>query len=401
MSKQIVLHSLAELGAVFGLDEQATLEPEIEDVTHDTEPPEADAQIDAHAATPPPATKAGDDAAAVGGVSSDDASAPEVLDAPQVGAVGGEGALSHEGPDLAALLAELQRVGAELAVVAQRDEAARTLALRELEVYDRLLAAQQDAEDAQASASQVRQQAERLATTAFSDGAREQARSVVDQATAVEAQAGRVVAQRREETERLAGRLDVERLIAERRREQEAEVARAAAADRVERLLQATTAVRQMLTADRLEEATSLLAAAMREFPDSEELATLKDAAAQRARERTVATAEAVLRTVRSDYRACPEEAIACLEALDVDGLPEELGRQVFGEWAVACSRVCRRRKYADPLRYAPLPGRGAVLARERADVDYVVLSALGMGPRWRPGTTVAARDVSGARPLR
>jgi hypothetical protein len=174
-----------------------------------------------------------------------------------------------------------------------------------------------------------------------------------------------------------------------------------AANQRAERLADVEAGVRRALDEGQFEHAETLLTRAATDLPESATLLSLRKTVAQRIRERRVAAADSALRLARYDYRRCPEEAIACLEALELDGLPADLSRQVFGEWAAACSRVCRRRGYAEPLRYAPLPGRGAVLARERPDADYVVLSALGMGPRWRPGATVASRDIGGARPLR
>ena len=56
---------------------------------------------------------------------------------------------------------------------------------------------------------------------------------------------------------------------------------------------------------------------------------------------------------------------VARLEAVDVEGLPSSLAAQVFGEWARAGSRLCRERGIAEPLRYAPDPGRGAIVARD------------------------------------
>jgi hypothetical protein len=100
-------------------------------------------------------------------------------------------------------------------------------------------------------------------------------------------------------------------------------------------------------------------------------------------------------------WRRDPAAAVARLEALDIDGLPEELGRQVFGAWAQACARLCRERGLAEPLRYAPDPGRGAVLARERAGAPYTVVSALGMGAGWQAGSGVGEGQVRRARPLR
>jgi hypothetical protein len=90
-----------------------------------------------------------------------------------------------------------------------------------------------------------------------------------------------------------------------------------------------------------------------------------------------------------------------------VNDLPEPLGRQVFGAWATACRQLCEQRELLEPLRYAPDPGRGLVLARERPAGPYVVVSALRMSPEWRPGRVLrddSRRDqqvLRRARPLR
>ena len=110
---------------------------------------------------------------------------------------------------------------------------------------------------------------------------------------------------------------------------------------------------------------------------------------------------EEALRSARREYRRDPSATVARLAELDIDGLPETINRQLFGEWARACSRLCRDRQLLHPLRYAPDPGRGVVLAREREDRPYAVVSALGMGEGWQPGTTVSERLVQRARPLR
>ena len=57
--------------------------------------------------------------------------------------------------------------------------------------------------------------------------------------------------------------------------------------------------------------------------------------------------AEEALWAARREYRRDPEAAVARLETLDVDGLPEDVARQVFGEWARTCARLCRERGIA------------------------------------------------------
>ena len=92
----------------------------------------------------------------------------------------------------------------------------------------------------------------------------------------------------------------------------------------------------------------------------------------------------------RREDRREPAAAVGRFEELDVDGLPQPLAAQVFGEWARACARLCRERGIADPRRLVPRAGRGAILA-PRGE-GYVVVSALGMGSNWRPGSAIDAR---------
>jgi hypothetical protein len=114
-----------------------------------------------------------------------------------------------------------------------------------------------------------------------------------------------------------------------------------------------------------------------------------------------VSAVEEAIWAARRELRHCPAEAVARLEAVDVEGLPEPLIRDRFGEWARSCARWCRERGLYEPLRYAPYPGRGAVIARERPDGPLVVISAIGMDAQWRVGTEVAGRFILGAQPLR
>ena len=111
--------------------------------------------------------------------------------------------------------------------------------------------------------------------------------------------------------------------------------------------------------------------------------------------------AEDALWEARRVWRREPAAAVARLAALDTGSLPEPVARQVFGTWAQACARLCRERGLAEPLRYAPDPGCGAIIAREQPAAPYTVVSALGMGAAWQPGRPVGARHVGRARPLR
>ena len=303
--------------------------------------------------------------------------------------------------DLTSLLADLETASATLASVARRDHEARALALRDLEQYNALVARQREAEGACQRAQQVQLQAEDLVATAFEEEARVTAKRTAEVASRTKSAATALAKQCQQEAERLAVQLDLERLLAERRRQEEVEKAKAAEAERARRLSGALARAREALEAGRCEEAKGLLGAVVSDFPGSPELISLKQMIAQRELAVKLSEAEETLWAARREYRRDPAATLARLETIDVEGLPEDLARQVFGEWARACARLCRERETVEPLRYAPDPGRGAVIARESPGGNYVVVSALGMGPHWKPGSVVGEGQVRRARPLR
>ena len=105
---------------------------------------------------------------------------------------------------------------------------------------------------------------------------------------------------------------------------------------------------------------------------------------------------EARGRAVRDD----PERAVGRLAGVQIDGLPEDLARRVFGLWSNACADLVRQRGWYEPRRYAPATSRGAILARPSAEAPYEVVSVLGLR-EWRPGDVVtSARVLQAARRL-
>lgn len=306
-----------------------------------------------------------------------------------------------EGPDLTSLLAELNAASLTLATVIRQDQEARTLALRDLEQYDTLVTRRQEAERVVDQARKIRQDAEGLVDGAFAEEARSQAHRIVDVAARAEETASNLATVWQQEAERLAVQLDLERLLAQRHRQEEAEKARAAAALRAERLSGALARAFAALEAGRFAEARRLLDFVRSENPANPEITSLMEMIAQRERDVKGVVAEEALWVARRDVRRDPAGVVARLSQLDIDGLSDVLARQIFGEWARACSRVCRDQGIAEPLRYAPDPGRGAVLARESNGERYVVVSALGMGADWSVGSVVGDRTVRRARPLR
>jgi hypothetical protein len=309
--------------------------------------------------------------------------------------------LHNDGKDLANLLTELEAAGVALARVIVRDQEARSLALRDLERYDALIGQQRDAEGARERASQIRGEAEAFVARAFEEAARVEATRVVEVARTAEDIANRQANVWQEAAEQLAAQLDLERLLAERKQQEEIEKAKAATAERARRLSEVLARAKSALEAGLLAEARELLASLTTEDSDNPEIASLREIIAQRALGVKVAAAENAIQSARRDYRRDPFNVARRLAELDVEGLPFDLRRQVFGEWARACSRLCRARSLVAPLRYAPDPGRGAILARESVDSAYVVVSSLGMGPAWQQGEVVDERQVRRARPLR
>ena len=304
---------------------------------------------------------------------------------------------------LTGILDELDAASATLAAIARQDGSARAAALEGLARHDALMAALREAEEAHARAQRVREEADALVAGAFTEEARAAATDVARLATRAERATAHAVEERRGAVEAVAAHSDIGRLLAERQ-VQEADNARkanAAAAERAGRLVTAIASIKQAIDAGSFEEASALWGTATNDFPDNAEIASLHTTIARRILAVKTAAAEDALWCARREDRRAPAAAVARFEALDVDGLPQPLAAQVFGEWARACARLCRERGIEGPLRFAPHAGRGAILAPQPQGRSYIVMSALGLGPDWRPGTIIAARQARNARPLR
>jgi hypothetical protein len=297
--------------------------------------------------------------------------------------------------ELADLLAQLQSASATLATVIRRDQESKALALTELDRYEALLAQCAQAEAAAERARRIAAEADAIAANAFAEEAQEAAQQVTAVATEAERQARQLLQATREEADEIGEHLDVERLRAERQRQNE----RAAETERARRLSDALRRARAAFEAGRFEEARAVLGPAGNENPDNAGIASLLDSIAQAELTVKAEQTEDTLHQALFEFRQDAASALARLEGLDVDGLPEPLAKQVFGGWARVCAWRCRELGL-EPLRFAPFPGRGAVIARESADAPYTVFSALGMGPRWSKGSMVSDSAVDRSRPL-
>ena len=404
MTTQTILHSFQELGAHFGLTPQTEdVEPDIMfSLADDENQPDivGDLSGSAVALTTPMPVPAPE--AIEGGITREVITPVDEANAEAAPSEASTGALASgtDDFDLEALVAELESACGALSRIARQDQEARALALHDLAEYDRLTGVANEAERARERARQVLEQAEALVASAFAAEARAAAEQVLSLAAAAESRAGAVADQRRAEADALVARLDLARLVEERRREEESEKARATEAECLQQLSGTLAEAREACDLGRFEEARAMLGAVVGIDPDNADVASLKEIIARRELSVKCTVAEELLWEARR-RRSTPAEAVAALETVDVTGLPVELARQVFGEWARACARLCRERNHENPLRYAPDPGRGAVIVREPGSNAHVVLSALSMGPGWRPGAVIDERQVRRARPLR
>jgi hypothetical protein len=271
------------------------------------------------------------------------------------------------------------------------DARAREQATLELAQYETLLAEREQAESALVEARSVRAAAEQLVTRAFTDEARAEAARHAADARAAELACTQVLAQRIRAADELASRPHLARVLAERERRErdQAEASERAERDRVARLSSGLAAAKAARSQARLEEASNLLVALARDFPDHPEIRSSLDAVRWEMQHLRAAPAEKALNAVlRRPYRDDPRAAAACLAALDMHGLPEELGRRVFGVWSRLCLTLVRQEHMHDPRRHSPGTSRGVIFARRTPEGAYVVVSALGL-VGWRIGDEV------------
>jgi len=305
--------------------------------------------------------------------------------------------------DLASLLAQLATISSSLDTMARQDAHARDQAGLDLARYEALLVDQQEAVRALGEARRLRTAAEQLSAQAFTDEAGAKAAQHAAIARAAELGCTQLLAARTRALEELAARPHLARALADRHRhaEQQAEAARRAEAERAGRLASGLAAVHQTLAADKLDEAQRLLEPLAREFPDNAQLVSRADALRWRLRQRKVEPAETALRDiVRRPYRDDPEATVARVAELNMDKLPEDLGRRVFGLWSNACFKLVQQRGWHEPRRHAPATSRGMIFGRPTPEAPDTVLSSLGL-PEWRPGDLVTDRRVLRAsRPL-
>jgi hypothetical protein len=305
--------------------------------------------------------------------------------------------------DLASVIAQLASVSSDLESMARSDARAREQATIELAQYETLAAERQQAERALAEARSVRATAELLVTEAFSEQARADAARHASVARAAELTCTQLLAERIRAADELACRPHLARVLSERRRREreQADAALRAEEERAARLANGIAAAKQAHREGRLGDARTLLTPLARDFPTNQELQSVLDAVRWQAlRLRTAPAEEALRDVVRRPYRDDPEAAVARLAAVEMQDLPEDLARRVFGVWSKTCLNLARRSCMHDPRRYSPATSRGVIFARRTPDGPYEVVSALGL-PGWQTGAELKAqRVIDAARPL-
>ena len=313
-------------------------------------------------------------------------------------------------PDPELLSWQLNRLVASVVAVEELSRQARDVAATDLGLYEGMLASRRQFEASLGEAQRLRVQAEQVLERAFGQQARATAEPLVAEARQVE----QAFAQLAESWQRQADAFldehpDVQALLAEQRREQEAARRQEAALARARRLQALVADADEALAQGVVGQARQSLQVLQREFPEEgAHIERLRQGIEQQVRAEKDAAARAALNaSAEAQARGDLEGAVRALEEVDVRGLSADVSEDVFGKWSDACSRLAQAAELAD-VRFSPVKGRGLILYRDpQYPSGLVVLSALGMGSLYAFGKVVSdpfilerARPYRAARPL-
>lgn len=239
---------------------------------------------------------------------------------------------------------------------------------------------------AQRIAGQMREAATRataLAEAALDSADRQRAETVAQEMARLATQAQAHVAVQQREADALAERDDIKRLLTEERNQEN------------EMEMRETLALAgEHLDHARHEEARRLLTSLEKSISSVPDLYRTLETLQNRAAAVKVRMAETALREARRRHRREPVAALDLLEPLDLDGLPDELARHLYGLWLTACRRI----GLLAAVHYRAGYGRGAVLI-PADDGQWQVVSAIGLR-QWDRGRRFAPRALRGVRPL-
>lgn len=296
--------------------------------------------------------------------------------------------------DIAALTAALEGALAELRAVADADAQARQQAAAARTTLRRLEEVAAQLDEVATRAAEAERQAVQMSEHALVPEDRERAARIAGTAHTLVATARARATAARDEMMSLASRTDVARLLDEEREAAAAAERQAQEHRREQRLQDALARARALVAEGKENEARRMLGSLGKDHPNNPEIASLIVTVDRRARAVKTGAADQALRQARLRARRAPDEALALLGPLDLDGVPDDLARRVYGCWLDAC----RRRAPAGARHYSPRFGQGAVLI-PTGDGQLEVLAAIGL-PEWTPGRRFSQTALRGARPL-
>jgi hypothetical protein len=139
------------------------------------------------------------------------------------------------------------------------------------------------------------------------------------------------------------------------------------------------------------------LAPLAHDFPTNQEIQSVLNAVQWQAQHLQTAPAEEALREIlRRPFRDDPQASVRRLETVEMQGLPEDLARRVFGVWSNTCLKLVRQSGLHDPRRYSPASSRGMVFARPTPESPHTVVSVLAISG-WQVGDEVTDQRIIGA----
>jgi len=292
--------------------------------------------------------------------------------------------IDERNPDaIGSLVADAQAALAEFASVIEADRARRGEAEAGLAHWRRLRDELHRVDRIAVQTHEAAARADELARMGFAESDRHQARSWAEHMGRLATRADAHAAVLRREADAFAERDDIRRLLAEERnQEQEME------------MRETLTLAREHLDSGAYEEARQLLTSVEKSISSQPDLVRTFETLRKRAAAVKIEVAEQALREGRRLHRREPVAALDLLEPLDLEGLPEELARHLYGLWLTACRRI----GLLAAVHYRTGFGRGAVLM-PTTDGQYEVVSAIGLR-RWERGRRFGPQALRGARPL-
>jgi hypothetical protein len=282
----------------------------------------------------------------------------------------------------------------ELHALSEADTYAREAAASAVANYRRLEDAASRLQDLITNAEETVVRADDLATNGLDEACRIRAERVKTVTAALASSARCQLEATRAQIADVLQRRDVRRLLEEEQRAAQAAAREAEERRRQEELRRGLEQAEALIAEGNENEARRLLGHLAKDHPNSPEPASFIATLERRAQAVKCDAAERALRRARSLCRRAPDEAIALLGPLDLDGLPDPLVRQVYGCWLDAC----RRLQLNNARVYSPRFGRGAVVVPADSG-QLAVVSAIGL-PDWTPGRRFAAAAIRGARAL-